>query len=342
MTTENQLPAENQTTIAGDVTSGGDFVARDKTIHGDEIGGDKVGGNKIAPQGYVAIGGQTVHVHLGSPDPSAFSFAKEAPSEDKSPYQGLNYFSFEDAHLFFGREQLTAELAGYLRTHHFLAVVGASGSGKSSLVRAGLIPALHYGEPLADGTMPPENSQHWPIHIMQPKAHPLRELAATLMRDSESDLEHIKLEDELAQDARVLDRRVSRLLSGGPADRLLLVVDQFEELFTLCKDQTERKVFVDNLLTAAVEDGVTTVVITLRADFYAHCFSFENLRTALGDYQIPIGPMSKDELRRAIEEPAKFGKWELEPGLVDLLLDDVGDEPGALPLLSHALLETWK
>ncbi len=351
MTTENQPANENQTTIAGDVASGGDFVARDKTVHGDavdgdkvggdKVGGDKVSGDKIAPQGYVAIGGQTVHVHLGLPvavEPPA----QAEPSDGKSPYQGLNYFSFEDAHRFFGRERLTAELAAYLRSHHFLAVVGASGSGKSSLVRAGLIPALHYGEPLVDGTLSPDGSPHWPIHIMQPKAHPLRELAATLLRDDESDLAHINLEDELAQDARILDRRAARLLSGGAANRLLLVVDQFEELFTLCKDTVERKAFVDNLLTAAVVDGVTTVVITLRADFYAHCFAFDNLRNALEGEQKNIGPMNKEELRRAIEEPARLGGWELEPGLVALLLADVGDEPGALPLLSHALLETWK
>ncbi|MEZ4621778.1 MAG: SUMF1/EgtB/PvdO family nonheme iron enzyme [Caldilineaceae bacterium] len=347
MTTENQLPAENQTTIAGDVTSGGDFVARDKTIHGDavggdKVGGDKVGGDKIAPQGYVAIGGQIVHVHLQTAAVAMPTPDQEEPGAGDSPYQELNYFGFADAHRFFGREQLTAELAGYLRSHPFLAVVGASGSGKSSLVRAGLIPALHYGEPLVDGTLPPAGSPHWPIHIMQPKAHPLRELAATLLRDGDSDLEHIRLEDELAQDARILDRRATRLLSGGAAKRLLLVVDQFEELFTLCKDPSERKAFVDNLLTAAVADGVTTVVITLRADFYAHCFAFDNLRAALEGYQKNIGPMDQDELRRAIEEPARLGGWELEPGLVELLLADVGDEPGALPLLSHALLETWK
>ncbi|MCB0189199.1 MAG: hypothetical protein KDE31_33245, partial [Caldilineaceae bacterium] len=148
--------------------------------------------------------------------------------------------------------------------------------------------------------------------------------------------------DELAEDRRVLDLYVSQVLSGTAADRLLLVVDQFEELFTLCKDQTERKAFIDNLLAAATDDGVTTVVITVRADFYAHCFAFDNLRIALSNYQIPIGPMNRDELRSAIEEPARQEGWQLEPGLVEQLLLDLGNEPGALPLLSHALLETWK
>ena len=332
----------NQTTIAGNVESDGDFVARDKTIHGDDVGGDKVAGDKIMPQGYVAIGGQVVHVHLGTLGPVEQPQPQEAPMDGAPPYQGLNYFGFADAHLFFGRERLTAELAAYLRAHRFLAVVGASGSGKSSLVRAGVIPALHYGQPLADGMLPPAGSQHWPIHIMQPKAHPLRELAATLLPDQESDLAQLRLMDELAQDARVLGLRASRLLSGGAAARLLLVVDQFEELFTLCKDLSERKAFIDNLLMAAADDGVTTVVITLRADFYAHCFAFDNLRAALEGEQKNIGPMTKEELRRAIEAPARLGGWELENGLVELLLADVGNEPGALPLLSHALLETWK
>lgn len=267
---------------------------------------------------------------------------EEPPAPGESPYKGLQYFDTTDAALFFGRERLTAELVAYLRTHRFLAVVGASGSGKSSLVRAGVVPALQHGEPLQDGVLPPEGSVHWPIHIITPKVHPLKELAATLTRDGESDLEQLRLQDELGQDARVLDARASRLLSGGVANRLLLVVDQFEELFTLCRDASERKAFVDNLLTAAADDGVTTVVITLRADFYAHCFAFDNLRAALEGYQKTIGLMQQDELRQAIEKPARQEGWDFEPGLVDLLLHDVGDEPGALPLLSHALLETWK
>ncbi|MBN1629749.1 MAG: hypothetical protein JW990_08295, partial [Thermoleophilia bacterium] len=140
----------------------------------------------------------------------------------------------------------------------------------------------------------------------------------------------------------------------GGSKRLLLVVDQFEELFTQCRDAGERRAFVDNLLTAAGVPspsqgegsgggpGPAIVVIALRADFYHHCAQFENLRDALEKHQAYIGPMTPDELRRAIEEPAHAGDWRFEPGLVDLLLRDVGDEPGALPLLSHALLETWQ
>jgi hypothetical protein len=155
--------------------------------------------------------------------------------------------------------------------------VGASGSGKSSIVRAGLVPALQRGEPLIDGTWPPEGSTRWPFHIITPTAHPLKALAASLTRTSESVTATTTLIDDLAHDARSLDLYVNRLLSQGTAQShgvdncLLLVVDQSEELFTLCRERGERKAFVDNLLTAAHAEGQTVVVLTLRADFYAHC-----------------------------------------------------------------------
>ena len=266
----------------------------------------------------------------------------DSPAPGDPPYQGLHYFSEKEAYRFFGREKLTAELVAHLRYVGFLAVVGASGSGKSSLVRAGLVPALSGDEVLEDGTFPPEESQHWAVHIITPTNHPLEALAASLTRDVESVTATGTLMDDLAQDARSLHLYVRKLLSqNSEATRLLLVVDQFEELFTLCRDKTKRKAFVDNLLTAS-ERGPTIVVITLRADFYTHCSQFENLRHALETKQKYIGAMTTEELRSAIEKPAQQGEWEFEEGLVDLLLEDVGEEPGALPLLSHALLETWQ
>ncbi len=134
----------------------------------------------------------------------------------------------------------------------------------------------------------------------------------------------------------------ARLAAKTGALRLLLIVDQFEELFTLCKERTEQQAYVDNLLAAAVPEGVTTVILTLRADFYARCAEFANLRLALSQHQNYIGPMSREELRAAIEKPAAQNGWDFEPGLVDAILDDVEGEAGSLPLLSHALLETWK
>jgi len=257
--------------------------------------------------------------------PPALAIEEEPPAPGKPPYKGLQRFDEADAELFFGREWLIAKLVGYLRVHRFLAViVGASGSGKSSLVRAGLVPALRHGEPLIDGSLPPEGSQDWTIHIITPTAHPLEML--------------------------------NGIWSDDDRHHRLLVIDQFEELFTLCHDEAERKMFVDHLLAdivpivslgeqgtrAAQIENDSTVIITLRADFYAHCAQYPNLREAVAKHQEYIGPMNAEELRRAIEEPARRGGWEFEAGLVDLILRDVGDEPGALPLLSHALLETWK
>ena len=282
---------------------------------------------------------------------------EEAPAPGEAPFRGLRAFEEADAGHFFGREALTARLAGHLRDHSFLAVVGASGSGKSSLVRAGLIPALRSGERLVDGTLPPAGSIQWPLHIITPTAHPLEALALTLTSDANSPTATTTLIDDFARDPRILHIVARKLLSraglgdagrGGngsnPAPRLLLVVDQFEELFTLCRGEVERAAFVDNLLfaTASETGGSISVVLTLRADFYAHCAQYAGLREALAARQAYIGPMSGEELRRAIEEPARRDGWEIEPGLVDLLLREVGDEPGALPLLSHALLETWK
>ncbi len=263
---------------------------------------------------------------------------EDAPAFGVSPYKGLNYFDEADSDLFAGREALTAKLtervlalasSRSLYERRFLAVVGASGSGKSSLVRAGLVPALRWNKDSAD----------WIIHTITPTAHPLESLAASL---TNSGATTTTLRVDLARDPRSLNLFVKRTMQPGNASHLLLVVDQFEELFALCHSEEERTSFINNLLAASSESaGSTIIVITLRADFYAHCAGYLQLREALAQQQEYIGAMSDAELRRAIEEPARRGRWEFESGLVDLLLRDVGHEPGALPLLSHALLETW-
>jgi len=264
---------------------------------------------------------------------------EDAPAFGVSPYKGLNYFDEADSDLFAGREALTAKLtesvlslasSGSPKQRRFLAVVGASGSGKSSLVRAGLIQALHWDKLSTD----------WPIHVLTPTSHPLESLAMSL---TDSVAATASLMDDLARDPRSLQIFVKRAMLNKDAAYILLVIDQFEELFTLCHSEEERSAFINNLLTACSEsDGSIIVVMTLRADFYAHCANYLQLRQALAQQQEYIGAMNDDELRRAIEEPARRGRWDFEPGLVELLLHDVGHEPGALPLLSHALLETWK
>jgi WD40 repeat protein/class 3 adenylate cyclase len=213
------------------------------------------------------------------------------PADVPCPYKGLVRFEPEDSDLFFGREELLSALVQRLKDSPFLAVVGPSGSGKSSLVRAGVVPELQRREA----------SLH--AAIIEPGEHPMTNLARIENAD-------------------------------------LVVVDQFEEVFTLCRDDEERLAFIDRLLDMAAQDA--RVVVVLRADFYGHCTSYGRLAAALEDDQALIGPMTEEELRRSIERPAERAGLVLEPGLAEGVLRDVVGEPGALPLLSHSLLETWR
>uniref|UniRef100_UPI003564DB28 helix-turn-helix domain-containing protein n=1 Tax=Actinotalea sp. TaxID=1872145 RepID=UPI003564DB28 len=226
------------------------------------------------------------------------------------PYRGLAAFQPEDAGWFFGRERLTEVLVSTVRasTASPVIVVGASGAGKSSLLRAGLIPAL--ATPGGDG------SPSLDAILLTPGPHPSTALAAALP-------------------------------AAADPTRTLLVVDQLEELFTSCLSAAERTSFVEEV-TALVTGGMR-VVLGLRADFYGEALRFPALAAALADHQVIVGPMTVDELRSAVVQPARLASIELEPGLVDMVLDDLvggrrGTEhdPGALPLLAHSLYETWR
>ena len=276
----------------------------------------------------------------------------EPPAPGEPPFKGLQFYDEADKDLFFGREALTAKLVQRLEERIPLAViVGASGSGKSSLVRAGVIPAIRGAEDPARPVPASDGAMAWQVRVLTPSAHPLEALAAELGRDLPV-AERAGLQRDLADDPRSLRHYLSRprSTSSASAPPTVLVIDQFEELFTLCRDEFEREAFIDNLLMAREslpEQGKgpayeLAIFITLRADFYAHLAQYPNLRDAAAEQQEYIGPMTSDELRRAIEEPAHVGHWQFEAGLVDLILRDLGEEPGGLPLLSHALLETWK
>ena len=240
---------------------------------------------------------------------------------------GLHYFTEEHTELFFGREALTAELIGRLETTHFLAIVGASGSGKSSLVRAGLVPAIR--------------RQETSVCVITPTANPLQSLAKALANQGGTqDIEQVKI--KLATNADTLYSAADHLVHQQNVHQLLLVVDQFEELFTGHSPEDERKMFIDNLMRAVSKEGPIKVIIVLRADFYARCANYKELRESLARNQEFVGSMSSAELRRAILEPARRGNWQFQDGLVDLILRDIGDEPGRLPLLAHAMRETWE
>jgi formylglycine-generating enzyme required for sulfatase activity len=282
--------------------------------------------------------GNQVTVNIYQQPPAAQSAAGDDPAPGQAPYMGLRYFDSADAALFYGRNALTHELTVRLTSERFLAIVGASGSGKSSVARAGLLPAWQKGLEIPGGRLTGA------AHVITPSARPLESLAASLTRNAESVTATATLIDDLARDPRSLHLYTRKLLSRAGDTHLLLLVDQFEETFTLCKDPAQRKAFIENLLTASADEngGPLRVVLTLRADFYHRCAEYDGLRLALEKHQAFIGAMNADELREAITLPAQSAGWDLQPGLVELILRDVGEEPGALPLLSHALLETWQ
>ena len=268
---------------------------------------------------------------------------RKPPAPGEAPYKGLQEFNEADADWFFGRELLTAHLVERLQVCQFLTIIGASGSGKSSLVRAGLVPVLKGVKALQEVPVTPQGSTRWPVHIITPGERPLEALAVSFTRGGEASQAQ-KLMLDLRQEPRTLALVAGQQAAENNASGVLLVVDQFEELFTQCNDPAERSAFVSALLASGGPhtNGPLVLVLVLRADFYAECAQFDDLRVAISAHQEYIGPMTPEELQRAIEMPARKGGWTFEPGLVELMIQDAGSEPGALPLLSHALLETWK
>jgi WD40 repeat protein/energy-coupling factor transporter ATP-binding protein EcfA2 len=218
------------------------------------------------------------------------------------PYKGLARFEASDADNFFGRERLVAELVARVSEASVVTVVGPSGSGKSSLLRAGLLPALAAG--VLTGAEP------WRTVALCPGAHPTEELAA----------------------------RLHSVPAGGPR---AVLVDQFEETFTLGAGPDEQVEFIDRLLALSREPS-TTVVLAVRADHLGRCAAHAELATQLAGNDVLVGPMRDSELRRTVELPAQRAGLEIEAGLVEVIVGDVAGRAGALPLLSTALAETWE
>jgi WD40 repeat protein/KaiC/GvpD/RAD55 family RecA-like ATPase len=253
------------------------------------------------------------------------------------PYRGLLFFREEDAPFFFGREQAVKQLIGVTGRSNFVAVVGASGCGKSSVVRAGLLPTLRRS---------PETV--WEIATVIPGDRPLRALAAVLSPLLEPDMTEADRLIEINKLARGFETAeielrdvVERVLEKQPGTgRLLIVADQWEELYTLTSDETVRRRFIDELLDASASTPLT-VVLTLRGDFVGHALAYRPLSDRLQGAQVNLGPMSRNELAVAIEEPAEKINLEFEPGLAERILDDAGQEPGNLPLLEFVLKQLW-
>jgi energy-coupling factor transporter ATP-binding protein EcfA2 len=267
------------------------------------------------------------------------------PQARFNPFPGLRSFEADEDHLFFGREAQIDELLRRLRTTRFLAVVGTSGSGKSSLVRAGLVPSLYGG--LMSGA-----GSRWRIAVVRPGEDPIGRVARGLaapdvLGGSEGDpeLERVFLETTLrGSELGLVDAfRQARLPA---ADHLLVVVDQFEELFRFKQSRGEGArdqavAFVKLLLEAARAPQPIYVVLTLRADFIGNCMELPGLPEAINAGQYLVPRMTREELRRAIEGPVAVGGATIAQRLVMRLLNDVGDDPDQLPVLQHALLRTW-
>ena len=260
------------------------------------------------------------------------------------PFRGLLTFRAEHAHLFFGRDRETAELLERLRSSPFLAVIGDSGSGKSSLVRAGLVPALHRGHFRDAASV----SATWRVAVIQPGRDPFRSLADGLLDllPEAGPAERMRTlqacNDLLAEGTRGLCSAVAAMMPGG--ERTLLVIDQFEEVFTQSRDPDERDRFIDTLLAASSCDGERPLhtVVTLRADFYSHCFEHPRLPEVLSTSQYAVRAIAPETLAEVIEKPASLAGIGLEPGLAEAILFDLGEGPGNLPLLEHTLLQLWK
>ncbi|WP_210503282.1 nSTAND1 domain-containing NTPase [Nocardioides xinjiangensis] len=248
--------------------------------------------------------------------------ARVPRSRAECPWRGLSAYDVQDAEWFAGRERLVAELLARTASGRLVAVVGASGSGKSSLVRAGLLAGL------AAGRLPA--SETWRAMVMRPGHHPVQELATSALGTAAR-----------APDAGDL---LARLLEDETvADRSVLVVDQLEEAWTLCTDADERARFLDLLADLVCdESAAVSVVVALRADFVGHLAEHPRLAQSLSDDTVLVGSPSHAEVARAIHLPAAAAGLELEVGLADAIVSDAGDEPGLLPLLSVALAQLWQ
>lgn len=281
-----------------------------------------------------------------------------------NPYKGLLPFDQHDADRFFGREVVIQQLVDLLRAQPFCAVIGASGSGKSSLIHAGLLPTLGVGDLRlrSDASAVAPDAGEWVSVSIRPGSAPFMALAAALAP-------HLLLTSEIATETLaeqlrsgetnlwtiaqgITQRQIPARRRHRSAPRILLVIDQFEELYTLCPDAAERQSFIDMLLApsaqqapntaATIPPGVLRVLVLLRADFTGQAISYRPLADAIQQGGLVLGPMNGDELRRAIVEPARRQGVTFESGLVERLLKDIANEPGNLLLIQFALTLLWE
>jgi hypothetical protein len=263
-----------------------------------------------------------------------------------NPFPGLRPFEFAESYLFFGRDGQSDQLLRKLAENRFAAVVGTSSCGKSSLVRAGLLPAL-YGGMMAEG------GSAWRVAVIRPGVTPVRNLAVALSapdvfgstQADDPEIQIILAESTLRRSTLGLVELV-RQARMSPHENLLIIVDQFEELFRymwLYEEEADQAAAFVRLLLEAVQQRELPIylVLTLRSDFLGDCAQFWNLSETInaGLYLVPR--MSRDERREAISGPVAMAGGSISPPLVNRLLNDIGDNPDQLPILQHALMRTW-
>lgn len=261
-----------------------------------------------------------------------------APEVQGNPYKGLRPFSETDAAIFFGRESLVQRLLARLSERselaRFLAIVGPSGSGKSSVVRAGLLPALRRG------ALP--GSERWYIVDLVPGAEPLAELAAALRRVAPAGIESHDLLTLLSGHSRGLLRATRMLLPPVPEAELVVVIDQFEELFTRCADEATRSHLLESIIAATLDErSRLRIVITIRADFVDRPLQYVDFGELFRQRSELVLPMTADDLERAVVGPARWAGLAVEEGLTAMIVAELLAQPGALPLLQHALSELY-
>ncbi|BAZ06025.1 nSTAND1 domain-containing NTPase [Calothrix sp. NIES-3974] len=268
---------------------------------------------------------------------------------DIIPYRGLFAFGEEDAQFFFGRETFTNMLVDAVQNQPLVAVIGSSGSGKSSVVFAGLVKRLR-------------DAGNWHIVDFRPGSRPLFNLATALVDQQQEDRSSNQKESQvtkpvLSRTERLREMRnlasdlgqyqnglrdvVDDILKQNPSQHFLLIADQFEELYTLCTDAQERQTFLDRLLEAICRCRHFTFVITLRADFLGQALSYRPFADALQYADLKLGPMTDEELQAVVEKPANLLGVTIEQGLVERILATISVEPGNLPLLEFALTQLW-
>jgi len=258
------------------------------------------------------------------------------------PYRGLSFFDVEHASDFYGREDLTEKLLNKIKgedsnkiKNRFLAIIGSSGSGKSSVARAGLLHALKQGKLT--------NSASWPQVIFFPGDDPLENMAIALAKNGIIENSPGAVEDfakRSGKNNRFLHLSIKLYLEQNRnVENIVILSDQFEEVFTSCKDENKRKRFFENLVYASTY-GNALIVVTMRSDFFGKCAGYDSLSVLVSDHNLLVGPMNEDEIRKAIVQPAVRSGCTIEPSLVDTLVKD-SLKPGALPLLQDTLQTLW-